>query len=112
MTTKECYNDQCGDKTGGFILNIQVNTENLNARAAALKTAGEAFTPQQLNAIDNRSTISAVKNSIDAHTKTNLTNRSIGDYLVQSATLATDIGERFFEIDASAAAMMGAEAVK
>ena len=93
-------------------MSIKVNIENLNARAAALKTSGEDFTSQQLNAIDTRSTISAVQNSITAHEKSNQIHLSVGEYLVQSATLVTDIGERFFEIDTSAAAAMGTAALK
>ena len=93
-------------------MSIQVNIDNLNTRAAALKTAGEGFTSQQLNAIDTRSTISAVQNSNAAHNKSNQIHISVGENLVQSATLITDIGERFFEIDTSVAAAMGIAAVR
>ena len=89
---------------------IQVCIENLNAKTAALKTSGEAFTSQQLNSIDTRSTISAVKSSIDSINKANTIHMTVGEYLVQSATAINGIGERFFEMDESAAAAMGIEA--
>jgi len=87
-------------------MSIGINISNLNARATALRTAGESFTRQELNAIDERSTISAVSNSVTAHNKANQIHMTVGEYLVQSANLIQDIGARFFEIDQDAANIM------
>ena len=85
---------------------ISIDMQSLNARASALRTAGESFTPLQLNAIDTISTISAIGNSITAHETSSQVHSSVGKYLILSATLITDIGQGFFEIDQDAAAMM------
>jgi len=87
-------------------MSIGINISNLNARTTALRTAGEAFTRQELNVIDDRSTISAVRNSVIAHNKANQIHMTVGEYLVQSANLTQDIGARFFEIDQDAASIM------
>ena len=90
-------------------MNILINTALLNNRAAALRTAGETFVPQELNSIDSRSTLSAVANSVTAHNETNQIHVTVGEYLVQSADLIVDIGRSFFEIDQEAANTMQAE---
>ena len=91
---------------GAKKMSIQVNINNLNTRVTALRTAGGAFTPQRLNSIDERSTISAVRNSVTAHNKSNQIHMIVGEYLVQSADLVQDIGMRFFELDQDAASIM------
>lgn len=84
-------------------MSIKVNKDNLYLRTTALRTAGEAFIPQQLNATASQSTISAVQNSIDAHEVASQVHLSVGENLVQSANLISDIGDSFYELDTSAA---------
>jgi len=84
-------------------MSIKVNKSNLTARTAALRTAGEAFTPQQLNTTAARSTISSVQNSIDAHEVANQIHIKVGENLVRSANLIENIGDRLFALDTSAA---------
>jgi len=84
-------------------MSIKVNKSNLTARTAALRTAGEALTHQQLNATAARSTISAVQNSINAHEVARQTHLTVGENLVRSANLIENIGDRLFELDTSAA---------
>ena len=87
-------------------MSIQINKDNLNTRATALKTVGESFTPQRLNVIDTRSTISVIQNSINAQEATDQIHLTVGEYLVRSSTLIKDIGERFFKIDEDASGIM------
>jgi len=87
-------------------MTIGINVSNLNVRTTALRTAGEAFTRQELTAIDERSTISAIRSSVTAHNKANQIHMTVGEYLVQAADLVQDIGVRFFEIDQDAASVM------
>lgn len=82
---------------------IRFDMAILTARTASLRAAGEAFTPQQLNAVDTQSTISAVENSITATETANQYHENVGEYLIVAAEQIEDIGERFFEIDRSAA---------
>ena len=86
--------------------NIGINMTNLNARGTALQTAGESFERISLSSVDTRSTITAVKNSMAAHRRTNQTHLQVGENLNRSATLIKDIGDRFFELDQDAARAM------
>ena len=87
-------------------MNIGINMSNLTARTIALRNAGENFTHQALNNIDERSTILAVRNSVTVHNHTNETHMTVGDYLVQAANVVQNIGVGFFEIDQDAASVM------
>ena len=87
-------------------MNIGINMTNLTARTTALRGAGENFTHQALNTIDERSTISAVRNSVVAHNQTNQIHLTVGEYLVQAANVVQDIGVGFFEIDQAASSVM------
>ena len=91
-------------------INISINMEALNIRSAALKNAGESFTEQPLVEVDTQSTLSIVQNSIDAYGETDRNHVRMGEYLVASANQILDIGERFFEMDRSAASTMEIEA--
>jgi len=86
---------------------IQVNIDTLNTSATALKVAGESFTELPLNSVDTQSTISFVQNAIHTHEEANGNHLLVGEYLMISADLIMDIGERFFEMDASAASKIG-----
>ena len=88
-------------------INISINMEALNVRINALRTAGESFTEQPLVEVDTQSTLSIVEHSINVHEITDQNHVCMGQYLVASANQILDIGERFFEIDGSAASTMG-----
>ena len=86
---------------------ISIDRDILNTRASALKNAGEMFTAQTLDTIDNQSTITVVQNSIEAHEAADVAHQTLGQTLVESAEHIEHIGERFFEIDEVFANKMG-----
>ena len=82
---------------------IEVNINNLTTRTTTLKNASERFVQRTLSYVDNRSTLSIVKNSFYAHEQTNLAHLDFSRYLLKSASLIEEIGEGFFELDTTVA---------
>ena len=89
---------------------IRINMQALTVRTNALRAAAETFTEQSLGEVDTKSTLSIVQNSINGFEQTNQNHVQMGEYLVASANKILDIGERFFDLDTSAANTMGIEA--
>ena len=86
---------------------VSIDTNNLEARVAALKSAAEQLEKRALNSTDGETTITANQNAQAAFQIAQSANIYFSRAIIASATQILAIGKGFVDLDGQAASTMG-----